>query len=99
MLERLTRFACSFDAPPTLRPYHKYVVDALARQEKFFSDWQREGNAFAFTTPETIRENDDLQTASRALQRAYDDLMTLYRDEGQQNRDAFADYLAALDVL
>jgi len=99
VLERLTRFACSFDAPPALRPYHKYVVDALARQEKFFSDWRREGKSFAFTTPETMRDNEDLQTASRAIKRAYDELMTLYRDEGEHNRSAFAGYCAAFDVL
>ena len=99
VLDRLTRFACSFDAPPALRPYHRHVVDALARQEKFFSDWQRDGKAFEFATPETMRENEDLQTASRAIKRAYDELMTLYRDEGEHNRSAFAGYCAAIDVL
>jgi hypothetical protein len=98
-LDRLTQFACSFDGPPVLRPYHKHIIDALARQEKFYSDWQREGKGFAFTTPETMRENEDLQTASRAIERAYDELMTLYRDEAEQNRNAFGDYFAALDVL
>jgi hypothetical protein len=99
VLDQLTRFACSFDAPPVLRPFHKHLIDALARQEKFFSDWQREGTAFAFTTPEMMRENEDLQTASRAIRRACNDLLTLYRDEGEQNHNAFMAYCAALDAL
>jgi hypothetical protein len=98
-LNQLTKFTCSFDAPPTLRPYHRLITDALSRQAAFYGDWQREGKAFVFAANETMPENDDLQIASRAVKRAYDELMSRYRDEGRQNRDSFADYHAALDVL
>ena len=40
-----------------------------------------------------------VHTASARLHEAYGQLMRLYPEEGAQNRDAFFDYLCALDFL
>jgi hypothetical protein len=40
-----------------------------------------------------------VQTASARLHEAYAELMRLYPGEGTHNRDAFFDYLCALDYL
>jgi hypothetical protein len=118
-LDRLTAFTCSFEPPPRLRAYHRDVVDAFARQMRFFvrsfedGGWRIEDrgkatriasevpaqSADAQDLPDSVRENEDLVMASRALSRAYDELMTAYRDEPRQNRDAFFDCHDALDIL
>ena len=69
--------------PERLRRVHELVIDAVVAERTHLV--QHEPSA--------------VQTASGRLHEAYGELMRLYPGEGAHNRDAFYDYLCALDFL
>jgi hypothetical protein len=73
----------AFDAPSRLRRVHALVTEAVVAEHAYL----------------TRNEEGAVRTASARLHEAYAELMRLFPEESQHNRDAFFDYLCALDFL
>jgi hypothetical protein len=73
----------AFDVPSRLRRVHTLVAEAVLAEHAYL----------------TRNEPGAVQTASARLHEAYAELMRLFPDESPHNRDAFFDYLCALDFL
>ena len=69
--------------PSRLRRVHTLVTEAVVAEHAYLAR----------------NEQGAIQTASARLHEAYAELMRLFPEEGRQNRDAFFDYLCALDFL
>jgi len=78
-------------APPGLKDVHEFVVKAIEDQRAALEAWRRSG------LPSNIAQDPLVGRSSQNLRRAYDELMRLFPQEGQHNKDAFFDYLCALD--
>jgi hypothetical protein len=72
-----------FEAPSRLRRVHALVTEAVVAEHAHL----------------TRNEPGAVQTASARLHEAYAELMRLFPQESPHNRDAFFDYLCALDFL
>jgi hypothetical protein len=73
----------ALDVPSRLRRVHTLVTEAVVAEHAYL----------------TRNDQAAVQTASARLHEAYAELMRLFPEEGPQNRDAFFDYLCALDFL
>ncbi len=85
--------------PPSLRHVHQLVNEAIEEQRAFLHEWRQSLGAGADHVVPTIAQHPLVQSASQKLQQAYQDLMRLFPQEGPHNKDAFFDYLCALDFL
>lgn len=84
----------SLDVPSTLKEVHKLVIEAIKQQRSFLEGWQK--------GPErkhNFASDPQVSGASQKLRSAYSQLMRLYPNEGQQNKQAFFDYLCTLDFI
>jgi hypothetical protein len=95
--ERLISFARSMPVPARLGAYHNDIVSALSSDQQFFAEWKSQGDRFPFA--QQIAGHPGVRAADGALHAAYGELMSTYPGESQANKDAFFDYLCALDFL
>ena len=79
--------------PTRLLPAYKHVVSAVQQHREVFS-LQVTGAADAQAKQQQL-----VQSSHRHLIAAYDVLMQLYPDETRHNKQAFFDYLCALDFI
>ena len=79
----------SLETPPKLSHVKKLVHEAIKAQEAYLAQSPRP--AFA--------SNDKVGQASQKLREAYGEIMSLYPNEKPRNKQAFFDYLCALDFL
>ncbi len=73
----------ALELSPRLRHVQALVTEAVVAERAYLVDGNRQG----------------VQTASARLHEAYAELMRLFPEEAANNRDAFFDYLCALDFL
>lgn len=73
----------ALELPKTLRGVQALVIDAVRAERAYLVDGDQGG----------------VQRASAQLHAAYAELMRLFPEEAANNRDAFFDYLCALDFL
>src|SRR5262245_59586149 len=73
----------ALDPPARLRHVHALVIEAVVAEHAYL----------------TTNQQGAVQTASARLHEAYAELLRLFPDESPHNRDAFFDYLCALDFL
>lgn len=73
----------ALDLPERLSHVQALVTEAVVAERAFVVDGDQSG----------------IRTASARLHEAYAELMRLFPGEGPNNRDAFFDYLCALDYL
>lgn len=73
----------ALDLPARLRHVQALVTEAVVAERAYVVEGQ----------------DSAVQTASARLHQAYAELMRLFPGEGAHNRDAFYDYLCALDFL
>ena len=83
-------------APDRLRDVQRLLVAAIREQRAFFEAWDR---AMAGGGGDDPARGKHLQDSSAKLHQAYDALLHLFPDAGQQNFDAFYDHLCVLDLL
>ncbi len=81
------------DPPRSLRQVQKLVAGAIEEQRAFLDEWKRSGKR------EFPRGNPRVQGSSSKLRRAYSLLMKAFPREGRNNKQAFFDYLCALDFI
>jgi len=79
--------------PSSLREMHELVVAAVVEQQAVLADWKRSGKT---TFP---RHDSRVHQASSKLRRAYSLLMSGVPGAGTHNKQAFFDYLCALDFI
>jgi hypothetical protein len=84
----------SVDVPPKLGQVHRQIGKAIEAQKKFFSKWHTMGRVMG-----NIAGESEVQASSQNLHEAYGLLMNLYPNETANNKQAFFDYLCALDFI
>ena len=85
------------DVPAGLRDIHGQVVAAVWLQAEYFEEWSERtarGDRFRFD-----RSDRHVADSSRRLISAYRQLMKRYSKATSNNRQAFYDYLCALDFI
>jgi hypothetical protein len=82
------------DVPPKLGQVHRQIEKAIETQKKFFLKWQTMGKVRG-----NIAGESEVQSASQNLHEAYSLLMSLYPNETDRNKEAFFNYLCALDFI
>lgn len=95
--DQLIDYVRDMPAPSKLADFHADVVRELSDQRKFFADWRAKRNDFEFA--HKIQDSPEVQDGSGAGHDAYNQLMSNYPNETGSNKDAFYDYLCALDFL
>jgi len=90
ILDRLN----DLSVPDGLGEVHDLVVAAVQDQSDFFDAWSE-----VYPEPLDVRSHELSQSASQELQQAYGLLMEIYPQESGHNKNAFYDYLCALDFL
>ncbi len=89
ILEKLDQL----NSPPSLNDAKQFVISAIKEQRLFLDQWHKSGKkAFPQGDPLVL-------SASSKLHDAYRRLMKNFPQEGQQNKQAFFDYLCALDFI
>ena len=83
----------SLKAPGPLQNFHNLVHDAISEQHKALDEWQKN------SLPASMAQHPLVQSASSKLHEAYSILLSLYPQESQYNKEAFFDYLCALDFI
>ena len=85
----------ALDTPPSLMTMQQLVVEAVKEQRAFLESWGKtERKHF-----DGWRDQPEVRDASRKLIEAYQILMSTYPAENDHNKQAFFDYLCALDFL
>jgi len=92
-------FMQKVEPPARLAAHHELLINALGAQRAFFAEWQSAGPQFQYGSPGKLASHPKVQSASNALNQAYQILMNEYSGEDSHNRDAFFDYHCALDFL
>jgi hypothetical protein len=88
--------------PSRLAHVHQLVVGAIQTQQKFYAEWQatkEQGRPFQPRLVGGGAGHPLIQSSSQKLHSAYDELMQLYPEASWRNKDAFFDYLCALDFV
>jgi len=80
----------NMNTPPKLKPAHQHIVTAIAQHQSYFS-LQDSGSK--------SKQQQLVQSSHRHLIAAYNVLMQLYPQESRHNKQAFFDYLCALDFI
>jgi len=79
--------------PPALANAQKLVTEAIREQRAVLDEWKK-------SPPSTVpRNHRRVQNASAKLHQAYSLLMGLFPQESAHNKQAFFDYLCALDFI
>lgn len=85
----------AFRPPEKLAAFQSLVIEAVELQRAFLREWQAKGGAAQVS----INDHPNVRSASSKLQQAYGLLMNLFPDETTENKQAFFDYLCALDFI
>jgi len=85
--------------PNKLKPIRKLVVDAVEDQRAFLHEWNEDVQGAGKLSVNSVPSHPRVRSASTKLKNAYGKLMKLYPQEGQHNKEAFFDYLCALDFV
>jgi hypothetical protein len=83
--------------PVEIKPVHDLVVGAIAGQRGVLA--ASASKAPTVLSRKELERNPDVQKVHRDLLRAYNLLLATFPQEPAVNRDAFYDYLCALDFL
>jgi hypothetical protein len=98
-MDRMIVFMQKVEPPARLSAYHELLINALCDQRAFFAEWQSAGQQFQYGSPGKLASHPKVQSASNALNHAYQILMNEYSGEDSHNQNAFFDYHCALDFL
>jgi len=85
----------SLETPEKLKSIRDLVVSAIRQQKAFLEEW----SAAEDDRPVNVGAHPLVQSASQKLHQAYAELMAIYPAEGSHNKQAFFDYLCALDFI
>lgn len=94
----VAEFFRSIQAPDRLAAYHAAVAESMTEQIAFLQTWQSSGPA-AFGGNVTFASEPAVLRASEALKKAHAELLRLYPNVSDVNRDAFFDHHCALDFI
>jgi hypothetical protein len=83
----------NLETPQNLRPAHQHIQTAIQQHRNYFELHQVRGEKAK------AERNQLIQTSHRHLITAYNLLMRLYPQELKHNKQAFFDYLCALDFI
>lgn len=86
-------------APQSLRKTGEVIISAINDQYVFFNEWAEATPGKQQKYKQTYKENPLVLSAHQKLIRAYQMLISTYPDESYHNKQAFYDYLCALDFL
>ena len=78
--------------PDKLEKAHQLVTQAVQEQREYLGQLAKSGESFNAAAPL-------VQSSHGKLVAAYGELMRLYPSENQNNKQAFYDYLCALDFI
>jgi len=84
----------SLESPKSLARVHALTRAAIDEQHRYLSMWQHSGQAGYFSRAAPL-----IRSSHAKLIAAYNELMVLYPQEGDHNRQAFFDHLCALDFI
>ena len=82
----------ALSVPGRLRAAQGFVREAISDQGEALQRWSRNPSLLS-----NIAGDPSVASASNKLHRAYSELMRLYPSESKMNKQAFFDYLCALD--
>ncbi len=82
-------------APKKLKEAHRLVILAIEEQRHFLEGWEAKG----FKANVSVASDSTVRSASSKLIQAYNIFMQSFQQEGAHNKQAFFDYLCALDFL
>jgi hypothetical protein len=88
----------SLPVPAEIEPAKRLVQQSIQLHQQFFATQFRDKQSSG-KTDLGIRQNREVQLASQKLIAAYGSLMKAFPNEPAVNRQAFYDYLCALDFL
>jgi len=80
--------------PDDLRHAHNLILNALNQQHEYFMLWQQAKDPKWYSAGHSL-----VRGSHGKLTRAYDELMGLYPEATQNNKEAFFDHLCALDFI
>ncbi len=84
----------SLDVPSSLVKVHRLVIEAIEHQRNFLEEWQKDPKK-----KRNFAADPKVRSANKKLIHAYQKLMALYSNERPHNKQAFFDYLCALDFI
>ena len=84
----------ALEVPNNLREVHRQVIEAIEQQRQFLDEWKEKG-----VSSMDIHAHPKVISASEKLRSAYSLLMQAYPKENARNKQAFFDYLCALDFI
>ncbi len=79
--------------PSQLKKVHQEVLSAIQEQRDFLLDLKNHSGQ------QDAAQHPKVKSSSERLRKAYDTLMLRYPKETEQNKNAFFDYLCALDFV
>ncbi|MCB9977329.1 MAG: hypothetical protein H6858_07010 [Rhodospirillales bacterium] len=82
-----------------LKDIEKLTMLAIAEQRDFFIEWSQANGREVLTLREGYKYNKRVISSHLKLQKAYTELMLLFKDEDPYNHKAFYDHLCALDFI
>ncbi len=85
----------SLQVPESLQEVHQLILTAIKEQREFLEEWLQSDN---FSSSK-VASHPLVKSSSQRLHQAYALLLSLYPNEDQHNKDAFFDYLCALDFI
>ena len=86
-------------APHSLKKTGEIIISAINDQYVFFNEWAEAPSGKQQKYKQTYKENPLVLSAHQKILRAYQMLLNTYPDENYHNKQAFYDYLCALDFL
>ncbi len=96
--QNLQGYLNSLDPPPKLKSFHNLIFQSVSLQGEFLQDWQMEGTDFQYDGSGLTR-SPRVKRASSKLRQAYSILMRNFPSASSSNKNAFFDYLCALDFI
>ena len=79
--------------PSMLEPVYKHIIAAIKQQQSYFALMDSKG------ANSRLNQQNLVNNSSQHLRAAYSRLMSLYPEETKHNKQAFFDYLCALDFI
>ncbi len=87
-------------APDSLKNIEQKIIKAVRTQQAFFEYWDSLKGKDAYNDLKaSYTQNMNVRSAHKDLLEAYYELINLFPNETQQNRQAFFDHLCALDFI
>ena len=96
---QLIYFMRRLTPPQSLNEFHEHLLVAIKDQKAFYEQWGEEGFGFQYAQSPLLSQHPRVQNASKRLRQAYQILMRNYPRETLLNKQAFFDYLCALDFI